>query len=198
MKPWYTEGPRDWQTLFAITRFRYIEVLTIVLLGGKKIVRYTEDFVLYRSSSHRGSTRSISSHFRASNRSYAPGPHFCDASTLITAFFLLLLLLFFLEGLTSFSEITEDSDVASKMKEVYQDINNIDLWVGGLAEDHEEGSELGPTFRAWVKATKICSKTAHMHTWFWELQVTINKNKTQKTKKDINALTFHWLIRNMS
>ena len=55
---------------------------------------------------------------------------------------------FFLEGLTSFSEITEDSDVASKMKEVYQDINNIDLWVGGLAEDHEEGSELGPTFRA--------------------------------------------------
>ena len=62
--------------------------------------------------------------------------------------FLFLLLLFFLEGLTSFSEITKDSDVASKMKEVYQDINNIDLWVGGLAEDHEEGSELGPTFRA--------------------------------------------------
>ena len=63
-------------------------------------------------------------------------------------FLLLLLMLFFLEGLTSFSEITEDSDVASKMKEVYQDINSIDLWVGGLAEDHEEGSELGPTFRA--------------------------------------------------
>ena len=54
---------------------------------------------------------------------------------------------FFLQGLTSFSEITKDSDVASKMKDVYQDINNIDLWVGGLAEDHEEGSELGPTFR---------------------------------------------------
>ncbi|CAH3032723.1 unnamed protein product, partial [Porites evermanni] len=52
-----------------------------------------------------------------------------------------------LKGLTSFSEITKDSDVASKMKDVYQDINNIDLWVGGLAEDHEEGSELGPTFR---------------------------------------------------
>ena len=57
-----------------------------------------------------------------------------------------MLLLFFLEGLNSFSEITKDSDVASKMKEVYQDIENIDLWVGGLAEDHEEGSELGPTF----------------------------------------------------
>lgn len=40
------------------------------------------------------------------------------------------------------------------MKDVYQDINNIDLWVGGLAEDHEEGSELGPTFRTCVKANK--------------------------------------------
>ena len=83
----YNEGRRDWQTLFAITRFRYIEVLTIVLLGGKKIVRYTDDFVLYRSSLYRGSTRSISSHFRASNRSYAPGPHLWEASTLITVLF---------------------------------------------------------------------------------------------------------------
>lgn len=75
--------------------------------------------------------------------------HICGRRVLLSLFyFLLLLVLFFLEGLTSFSEITEDSDVASKMKEVYQDINNIDLWVGGLAEDHEEGSELGPTFRA--------------------------------------------------
>ena len=33
------------------------------------------------------------------------------------------------------------------MEEVYEDINNIDLWVGGLAEDHESGSDLGETFR---------------------------------------------------
>ncbi|XP_073248167.1 uncharacterized protein [Porites lutea] len=52
-----------------------------------------------------------------------------------------------LKGLTSFSEITKDSEVASTMKDLYQDINNVDLWVGGLAEDHEDGSELGPTFR---------------------------------------------------
>ena len=67
--------------------------------------------------------------------------HICERRVLLSLFF------FFLQGLTSFSEITKDSDVASKMKDVYQDINNIDLWVGGLAEDHEEGSELGPTFR---------------------------------------------------
>ncbi|XP_020605846.1 peroxinectin A-like [Orbicella faveolata] len=52
-----------------------------------------------------------------------------------------------LTGLSSFSEITKDSKTAEKMEEVYQDINNIDLWVGGLAEDHESGSELGETFR---------------------------------------------------
>lgn len=54
---------------------------------------------------------------------------------------------FFFQGLSSFSQITKDTNAASKMKDLYQDINNIDLWVGGLAEDHESGSELGPTFR---------------------------------------------------
>ena len=87
VKPQYNEGPRDWKTLFAIMRLRYIEVLTTVLRGRRKIVRYTEDFVLYRISLYRGSTRSISSHFRASNRRYEPGPHLWEASTLIAALF---------------------------------------------------------------------------------------------------------------
>ncbi len=50
-------------------------------------------------------------------------------------------------GLTDFSEITKNKVVASKLKNLYKDINNIDLWVGGLAEDHVEGSELGETFQ---------------------------------------------------
>ena len=35
------------------------------------------------------------------------------------------------------------------MEDVYQDLNTLDLWVGGLAEDHEDGSELGQTFRTY-------------------------------------------------
>ena len=43
--PRYNEGLRDWQNLFAITRFRYIEVLFQIFYyyWGKEIVRYTED-----------------------------------------------------------------------------------------------------------------------------------------------------------
>ena len=53
--------------------------------------------------------------------------------------------------MSSFTDVTKNEEVAYKIKDLYQDKNNIDLWVGGLAEDHEEGSELGPTFRTWVK-----------------------------------------------
>ena len=35
-----------------------------------------------------------------------------------------------------------------KLELLYKDINNIDLWVGGLAEDHMFNSELGETFHA--------------------------------------------------
>ena len=35
-----------------------------------------------------------------------------------------------------------------KLQELYKEINNIDLWVGGLAEDHLPGSDLGETFHA--------------------------------------------------
>ena len=46
----YNKGPRDWQNLFAVTRFRYIEVffffIYFTIIGVKKTVRYTEDFVI--------------------------------------------------------------------------------------------------------------------------------------------------------
>ena len=47
---------------------------------------------------------------------------------------------------TTFSEITKNKKVAAKLASLYKQIDNIDLWVGGLAEDHKEGSELGETF----------------------------------------------------
>ncbi len=49
-------------------------------------------------------------------------------------------------GYQSFENITQDKEVISKLEQLYHDINNVDLWVGGLAEEHQKG-ELGPTFK---------------------------------------------------
>jgi hypothetical protein len=52
----------------------------------------------------------------------------------------------FFVGYKSFENITHDREIISKLKQLYLDINNVDLWVGVLAEEHQKG-ELGPTFR---------------------------------------------------
>tara|TARA_R110002073_G_scaffold41466_5_gene117065 strand:- start:2129 stop:4402 length:2274 start_codon:yes stop_codon:yes gene_type:complete len=50
-----------------------------------------------------------------------------------------------LEAYESFSEITSDSELSAKLETLYGDVNNIDLWVGLLAEDHADDSSLGET-----------------------------------------------------
>ena len=47
----------------------------------------------------------------------------------------------------SFDEITSDATVQSKLKSLYGTVDNIDLWVGGLAEDHAPGASVGPVFQ---------------------------------------------------
>ena len=44
VEPRFNEGPRDWQNVFAVSRFFFFIYLAIT--GVKKIVRYTEDFVI--------------------------------------------------------------------------------------------------------------------------------------------------------
>lgn len=53
-----------------------------------------------------------------------------------------------LPRVTSFSEITSDPELASELESLYGTVDNIDLWVGGLAEDHVAGSSVGETFQA--------------------------------------------------
>lgn len=51
-----------------------------------------------------------------------------------------------------FSDISRDSLTAARLSAAYQgDINNIDLWVGLLAEDKVNGTSLGPTLLAMLK-----------------------------------------------
>jgi len=53
-----------------------------------------------------------------------------------------------LPAVTSFAQITSDTALQAKLKDLYGTVDNIDLWVGGLAEDHVAGGNLGPTFTA--------------------------------------------------
>lgn len=53
---------------------------------------------------------------------------------------------FGLPKITSFAQITSNVSMQKNLEKLYGNVNNIDLWVGGLAEDHLKGSSLGPTF----------------------------------------------------
>jgi len=52
-----------------------------------------------------------------------------------------------LPRVTSFAEITPDSTVQRQLRDLYGSVDNIDLWVGGLAEKHLPGSSVGVTFQ---------------------------------------------------
>ncbi len=53
-----------------------------------------------------------------------------------------------LDAAMAFSDITSDVQLQQKLEDVYGTVDNIDLWIGGLAEDHVDGSSLGATFQA--------------------------------------------------
>lgn len=51
-----------------------------------------------------------------------------------------------LPRVTGFNQITTDATLAAKLQSAYGTVNNIDAWVGGLAETHVSGGSLGPLF----------------------------------------------------
>ncbi|SMP72212.1 Planctomycete extracellular [Neorhodopirellula lusitana] len=52
-----------------------------------------------------------------------------------------------LDPVESFADITADPDVQAKLEQLYGSVDDIDLWVGGLVEDHVEGASVGETFQ---------------------------------------------------
>ena len=53
-------------------------------------------------------------------------------------------------GSRRFAEITSDPEVQQTLETLYGTVDNIDLWVGGLAEDHVPGASVGETIRTIV------------------------------------------------
>ncbi len=57
-----------------------------------------------------------------------------------------------LPAFTSFSSITSNMALRSALSNVYGgDISKVDPWVGGLAENHVNGAQVGPFFLAVLK-----------------------------------------------
>jgi hypothetical protein len=52
-----------------------------------------------------------------------------------------------LQPVSDFSQITSNAETAAALQEAYGSVDNIDLWVGGLAEDHAPGASVGPLFQ---------------------------------------------------
>jgi peroxidase len=53
-----------------------------------------------------------------------------------------------LPAIRSYAEITSDVSLRNNLIATYSNINEIDLWIGMLAEDHVGGALVGPTLRA--------------------------------------------------
>lgn len=52
------------------------------------------------------------------------------------------------ERAEDFSDITDDPALIARLESVYEDVDQVDAWVGGLAEDPVEGGMVGETFAA--------------------------------------------------
>jgi peroxidase len=52
-----------------------------------------------------------------------------------------------LPRVTSFDQISSDPAVQQSLQSLYGNVNNIDLWVGALAENHVAGGSVGPLVR---------------------------------------------------
>ena len=53
-----------------------------------------------------------------------------------------------LAPITSFDEVSSDPQIIAALSSNYADVDEIDLWVGGLVEDHMPDALLGETFQA--------------------------------------------------
>lgn len=52
------------------------------------------------------------------------------------------------DAAADFSDITSDPLLQARLQAAYGSVDTVDLWVGGLAEDHLDGAIVGPVFHA--------------------------------------------------
>jgi peroxidase len=69
---------------------------------------------------------------------------------------------------TSFAELTSDPVLQQNLRTVYGTIDNVDLFMGGLAENHAPGADVGPTFQAIIAHQFHALRTGDRFFWLNE------------------------------
>ncbi len=90
-------------------------------------------------------------------------------------------------GANSFSEITSDTEKANTLRSLYGNVNNIDLWVGMLAEDNLPGKSVGKTVHEILKVQFEKLRDGDFYYYQNDPSLAVNtRNNIQMTKlKDI-------------
>ncbi len=90
-------------------------------------------------------------------------------------------------GVNSFSEITSDTEKANTLKSLYGNVNNIDLWVGMLAEDNLPGKSVGKTVHEMLRSQFEKLRDGDFYFYLNDPSLAVNtKTNIQITKlKDI-------------
>ena len=86
-----------------------------------------------------------------------------------------------LEPVDSFDDITSNEDLQAALEQVYGDVDNIDLWVGGLAEDHVSGSSVGELVQA-IVADQFARLRDGDRFWYEKLYSGRELNQLRNTK----------------
>lgn len=88
---------------------------------------------------------------------------------------------------TSFDQLTSDPTVQANLQTTYSNIDQVDLFVGGLAEDHAAEGVVGPTFQAIIAKQFDALRAGDR--FFWQ-----NENFDPATKQTIGATTLGDII----
>jgi peroxidase len=66
---------------------------------------------------------------------------------------------------TSFAQLTDDPILQANLETVYGDIEAVDLFMGGLAEQHARAAQVGPTFQAIIARQFEALRTGDRFYW---------------------------------
>ena len=88
---------------------------------------------------------------------------------------------------TSFSQLTSDPTVAANLQSTYGSINKVDLFIGGLAENHAAGADVGQTFQTIIADQFEALRTGDQ--FFWQ-----NEDFDPETARRISQTTLSDII----